>query len=75
MIATVRLDNKLENILLNLSKNLHKKKSDIIREAIKFYAKNIDNEKKSRILTAVDKTKDIDKIEFQDLRVLENETL
>ena len=75
MVATVRLDNTLDEILSNLSKNLQKKKSDIIREAIKLYAKNIDNNKKSRILNAVNKTKDIDKSEFKELRELENESM
>ena len=75
MVATVRLDNTLEDILSNLSKNLQKKKSDIIREAIKLYASNIENNKKSRILNAVHKTKDIDKSEFKEFRELENATL
>ena len=63
MTATVRLDDKLEKTLETLSKSLHKKKSDIIREAIAFYAKNIENSKRNRILNAVKKTKDADKIE------------
>jgi predicted DNA-binding protein len=63
MTATVRLDEKLETTLNTLSKNLHKKKSDIIREAIAFYAKNIELNKKTRILSAIQKTKDADKIE------------
>ena len=75
MVATVRLDNTLEDILSNLSKSLQKKKSDIIREAIKLYASNVENNKKSRILNAVNKTKDIDKSEFKELRELENATL
>ena len=65
MVATVKLDNTLEDILSNLSKSLQKKKSDIIREAIKLYASNVENNKKSRILNAVNKTKDIDKSEFK----------
>ena len=66
MTATVRLDSTLESTLERLSSVLHKKKSDVIREAISFYAKNIDKEKKSKILKAVEKTKDIDKKEFKD---------
>jgi len=38
MVATVRLDEKLEAILTNISKTLHKRKSDVIRDAISFYA-------------------------------------
>lgn len=66
MTATVRLDDTLESTLDRLSTVLHKKKSDVIREAISFYAKSVDKNKKSRILNAVEKTKDIDKNEFKD---------
>jgi predicted transcriptional regulator len=64
MTATVRLDDTLELTLSRLSTTLHKKKSDVIRDAISFYAKNIEKEKRSRILSAVEKTKYIDKDEF-----------
>lgn len=67
MTATVRLDDVLEEKLNNLSKTLHKKKSDVIRDAINYYAKDIENSKKSRILNAVEKTKEIDKNEYKDL--------
>lgn len=63
MTATVRLDKTLENKLDFISLSLHKKKSDIIRDAISFYADSIENSKKSRILKAVAKTKDADKSE------------
>ena len=66
MVATVRLDDNLENTLNRVSKILHKKKSDVIRDAITFYAQNIEENKKSRILNAVEKTKNIDKKEFKD---------
>ena len=66
MVATVRLDDNLENTLNRVSKILHKKKSDVIRDAITFYAQNIEVNKKSRILSAVEKTKNIDKKEFKD---------
>jgi predicted transcriptional regulator len=66
MIATVRLDDNLETTLDRVSKILHKKKSDVIREAISFYAHSIEQNKKSRMLNAIEKTKDIDKIEFND---------
>jgi len=64
MTATVRLDDTLEVTLNRLSNILHKKKSDVIREAISYYAKNVEKTKKSRILDAVEKTKDADKNEF-----------
>lgn len=63
MTATVRLDKALEEKLDFISQSLHKKKSDIIRDAISFYADSIENSKKSRILNAVAKTKDADKAE------------
>jgi len=63
MTATVRLDEKLEATLNTLSKSLHKKKSDIIREAIAFYANNIEHSRKNRILSAIHKTKNADKKE------------
>ncbi len=66
MTATVRLDAKLESTLLRLTDLLHKKKSDVIREAISFYAQNIELNKRSRLLSAVEKTKDIDRKEFKD---------
>jgi len=34
MVATVRLDKKVENSLNNLTKELNKKKSDVIRDAV-----------------------------------------
>ncbi|MGB5792088.1 ribbon-helix-helix protein, CopG family [Poseidonibacter sp.] len=68
MTATVRLDDVLEEKLNNLSKTLHKKKSDVIRDAINYYAKDVENSKKSRILNAVEKTKEIDKNEYKDLK-------
>lgn len=61
MTATVRLDNNLEEKLNNLAKSLHIKKSDVIRDAIEFYAANVEKNKKSRMLNAISKTKDVDK--------------
>lgn len=54
MTATVRLDEKLETRLNNIAQMLHKKKSEVIREAMEQYANSIE------------KTKDIDKKEFKD---------
>ncbi|MGM0623253.1 MAG: ribbon-helix-helix protein, CopG family [Campylobacterota bacterium] len=66
MVATVRLDSDLQELLNRVSKSLHKKKSDVIREAITLYAQDVEKNRKSRILQAVEKTKDIDKKEFRD---------
>ena len=66
MTATVRLDKSLEEKLDFISKTLHKKKSDIIRDAITYYAQSLENSKKNRILNAVAKTKDADRAENGD---------
>jgi len=66
MVATVRLNSEIGNTLLELSNVLQKRKSDVIRDAIEFYAKNIKKDKKTRILNAINKTKEIDKKEFSD---------
>lgn len=66
MTATVRLDKSLEEKLNFISQTLHKKKSDIIRDAITYYAESIENSKKNRILKAVAKTKDADRAENAD---------
>lgn len=66
MTATVRLDKSLEEKLDFISQTLHKKKSDIIRDAITYYAQSIENSKKNRILKAVAKTKEADYAENGD---------
>lgn len=50
MIATVRLDENLENTLNRVSKILDKKKSEVIREAIIFYSQKVEQNKKNRLL-------------------------
>ncbi len=67
MTATVRLDDALTDKLNTLSNTLHKKKSDIIRDAILFYAKNIESDKKNRLLKAVEKVKHLDKKVHEDM--------
>jgi len=68
MVATVRLDEKLEYKLNNLVNMLHKKKSEIIREAIEQYANSVETVKKTRFQMAIEKTKEIDKKEFMDFQ-------
>ena len=63
MTATVRLDDNLTERLNNLSNKLNKKKSDVIRDAILFYAQNIEETHKSKILKAVEKVMQADKSE------------
>lgn len=65
MVATVRLDGELGAILNSLSKRLDKKRSEIIREAISFYAKSLEETKKSRLHNAIDKTMTKDFDEYQ----------
>ena len=61
MIATVRLNDDFTKKLENLSSVLQKKKSDVIRDAISFYSKNIENSQKNKIKNAINKTKEADK--------------
>ncbi len=63
MTATVRLDKPLEEKLDMLVKTLHKKKSDVIREAIEIYAKSVHKNRQARMLNAVSKTQIADKLE------------
>lgn len=67
MTATVRLDEALEIKLERIAKTLRKKKSDVIRDAIEFYATSVESEKKSRILLAVEKTKEADKALYDEV--------
>ena len=57
MTATVRLNDDFTKKLENLSSILHKKKSDVIRDAINFYAKSIENSQTNKIKNAIEKTK------------------
>ena len=67
MIATVRLNAEVEEVLNSVSKSLHKKKSDIIREAILFYAKSLENSKKSRLQSAIKKASQHDFNEYKNM--------
>lgn len=73
MIATVRLDENLENTLNMVSKILDKKKSEVIREAIIFYSQKVEQNKKNRLLNSIEKTKDIDKKYFEDFEGTTND--
>ncbi len=56
MVATVRLNDELEELLNSISKRFHKKKSDVIREAIRFYAQDLQKSQKTRLQKAMSKT-------------------
>ncbi len=66
MTATVRLNDELSEKLETLSEVLHKRKSDIIREAISLYADNLQKNKRSRIQRAVAKVKKADSKLYRD---------
>ncbi len=65
MTATVRLDDTLTDKLEKLSSKLHKKKSDVIRDAITFYAQTVEASHKSKIQKAVEKVMHADKCEYE----------
>jgi predicted DNA-binding protein len=67
MVATVRLNDALEKTLESLSSTLHKKKSDVIRDAITFYANNIETSKQNKLRLAIEKTKEADKHIYDDM--------
>jgi predicted transcriptional regulator len=67
MVATVRLDDALEKTLESLSNTLHKKKSDVIRDAITFYANTLETSKQAKLRNAIDKTKTADKRIYDDM--------
>jgi len=75
MVATVRLNSELEAILNDLSKKYHKKKSDVIREAISFYAESLEKDKKSRIQKAIAKTSRSDFKAYKELEDILDESL
>ena len=66
MTATVRLNDELSEKLETLSQVLHKRKSDIIREAISLYAESVEKNKRSRIQRAVAKVKEADNRLYRD---------
>ena len=68
MTATVILNDTLDNRLNNIAQMLHKKKSEVIIEAIEQYANNVEKARKLKLQRAIEKTKDIDKQEFKDFK-------
>ena len=60
MIATVRLNSEIEELLNSISTKFHKKKSDVIRDAIKYYAQNLEKTQKTRLQKAMAKTMEKD---------------
>ena len=75
MLATVRLNDELAELLTSLTKQFHKKKSDVIREAIRFYAQELEKNHKSRMQKAMDKTAAADFHEYERLEETLNDGL
>jgi len=67
MTATVRFEKEREKELEYICKLLNKAKSEVIRDAVSFYAKHIVEDKKNRILTAVKKVNLKDSKELKEL--------
>ena len=65
----------VENPVRKSKLSLRKKKSDVIRDAIEYYANSVDSHKKSRILLAVEKTKEADKAIYKDVEGTLNDGL
>ncbi|MDF1883975.1 CopG family transcriptional regulator [Sulfurimonas sp. SAG-AH-194-C21] len=68
MLATVRLNSEMEEILNSLTQRFHKKKSDVIREALRFYADELNKNQKTRMQKAMAKTA---KSDFKEYKILE----
>jgi len=75
MVATVRLNNDLSNTLNHLAYTFQKKKSDIIREAIEFYSKSLQDSKKLRLQKAINKTLKEDFKEYKEFESTINDGL
>ena len=67
MLATVRLNSEMEEILNSLTQRFHKKKSDVIREALRFYADELNKNQKTRMQKAMQKTAKSDFKEYKEL--------
>ena len=65
MLATVRLNSEMEEILTSITERFHKKKSDVIREAIRFYADELNKNQKTRMQNAMQKTAKSDFVEYK----------
>jgi predicted DNA-binding protein len=75
MLATVRLNSEMEEILNSLTQRFHKKKSDVIREAIRFYADELNKNQKTRMQKAMAKTAKSDFKEYKTLQDTMNDGL
>lgn len=65
MIATIQLDANLDERLDRVSKMLDKKREEVIREALIYYSKKVENDKSSRLVLAAKKTMNADREEYE----------
>ncbi|WP_456433604.1 ribbon-helix-helix protein, CopG family [Nitratifractor sp.] len=65
MTTTVRFDEKRAEILEKMTILLHKKKSEVIREALDYYAEHILRSRERRIAEAVKKVAESDAKELK----------
>ncbi len=65
MTTTVRFDEKRVEILEKMTTMLHKKKSEVIREALDYYAAHVLNSRDRRIAEAVKKVAEADAKEMK----------
>ena len=60
MATTVRLDKQQEEKLAKVANVLHKKKSEVLRDALDYYAEYVISQKKVHFKKIVDKVKEAD---------------
>lgn len=65
MVTTVRFDEKRAKTLERMTTLLHKKKSEVIREALDYYAAHILQNRESRIAKAARKVAEADTEEMK----------
>jgi len=65
----------MEEILTSITERFHKKKSDVIREAIRFYADELNKNQKTRMQNAMQKTAKSDFVEYKILEESLNDGL
>jgi len=60
MVTTVRLDQSQEEKLAEIAALLHKKKSEVLRDALDYYAEYVLSRKKAYFKKIIDKVKEAD---------------
>ena len=65
MVTTVRLNKERDNKLSQIAEILHKKKSDVMREALDHYAEYVLDKKREKFKNVIDKVKQADLKEYK----------